>query len=53
MDQYAFAKMTLRFEGLPEMSDTPSSAFASNGMQRIVALVSLLICYSYSYVPSQ
>ena len=53
MAQYARAKMTRRFEGLPVKMQVPSSFGPSNGRQRIVALYSACTRSSVSRVPSQ
>ena len=55
--QYERAKITRHAEGLPVTIHLPGSlspgTYESNGMQRMVALVSSLIFSSVSVVPSQ
>jgi hypothetical protein len=51
--QYAFAKITRRCDGSPEMTHVPGSSFASSGMQRMVTPRSFLTCSSTSALPFQ
>ena len=51
--KYALANNTRRSLGFPVTMQTPGSVGPSNGMQRMVALVSVLISSSVSAVPSQ